>query len=372
MNKKVKYVLLAISAVAIVGILTGWAYLQHPKFGQLPSGALLESLERSPNHRDGEFHNLMDTPMLSDGESVFSVLWDNARSSGDGLRPDQALPNQITDLHALDPQQDVVLWLGHSSYYVQLGGARLLIDPVFSDNAAPVPLVNRAFEGTNPYTVDDMPPIDYLLITHDHWDHLDFPTLKVLEPKVANVVTGLGVTVYLEQWGYSSDRLHSRDWHEVIEFDDGLRVHVLPARHYSGRLLTRNQTQWVSFALQAGERQLYFSGDSGYGEHFSEIGQRFGGFDLVALDHGQYDPRWEHIHMTPEQAAQAAEDLNATTLIPGHVGKFTLAQHAWEEPFERIVAASEGRSYQLATPLIGQPVRLDDEVEPTLSTHWWE
>ncbi|WP_252107952.1 MULTISPECIES: MBL fold metallo-hydrolase [unclassified Halomonas] len=368
MNKKVKHVLLAIIAVIVVGIIAGWAYLQHPKFGQLPSEEAMTVLERSPNHRDGQFHNLMETPALSDGESVFSVLWDNARADRDGLRPNVPLPSAKSDLRTYDLQEDLVVWLGHSSYYVQLNGRRLLIDPVFSRNAAPIPFANQAFEGTTLYSADEMPPIDYVLITHDHWDHLDYPTLKALEPKVDYVITGLGMETYFEQWGYAPDRIHAQDWNDVLTFDDGLRIHVLPARHYSGRLLTRNQTLWVSFALETSERRLYFSGDSGYGEHFTEIGQRLGDFDLVALDHGQYDPRWAHIHMTPEEASHAADDLNTRLLMPGHAGRFALAQHRWDEPFERLVRASETHRYQLVIPLIGQVVALD---APPALQPWW-
>lgn len=365
-----KKVILGIALLIGVIVLGGWGYLQHPKFGKLPEGERLAMIERSPHYVDGEFHNLIDTPMLTEDRSTLSILIENLRSSSEGLRPEEDIPSVKTDLHALGADEDIVIWLGHSSYYVQLGGLRILIDPVFSIDAAPIPFANRAFAGTNAYSAEDFPPIDYLLMTHDHWDHLDYPSIASLKSQVGEVFTGLGVGAYFERWGYDPERVHEGDWYDSFELADGLTLHLLPARHYSGRMLTRNQTLWVGFALESPERKLFFSGDSGYGPHFAEIGQRFEGFDLVALDHGQYDSRWAFIHMTPEEAARAAEELGAAALLPGHVGKFSLARHTWEEPFERIAVASEGRDYRLLTPRIGDPIRL--AVDDQLFSSWWE
>lgn len=264
---------------------------------------------------------------------------------------------------------DVVVWLGHSSYYVQLGGKKILIDPVFSISAAPIAYANDAFAGTTPYTAHDMPDVDYLLGTHDHWDHLDYPSAKALLPKVGQVIVGLGMGQYFEQWGYAPNRVREADWNSSFGELTELRVHVLPARHYSGRMLTRNKTLWVAFALETPQRKLFFSGDSGYGPHFREIGERFGGFDLVALDSGQYDKRWANIHMFPEQAAQAAEDLRTKALLPAHVGRFSIAAHDWDEPFKRIASAAAGKAYRLLTPGIGVPVRVGDESQSF--SPWW-
>jgi len=156
----------------------------------------------------------------------------------------------------------------------------------------------------------------------------------------------------------------------VLELDGSFRIHVLPARHYSGRMLTRHKTLWVSFALETPQRRLFFSGDSGYGPHFKEIGQRLGNFDLVALDIGQYDSRWANIHMFPEEAARAAADLGAKELLPGHAGRFTIAAHDWDEPFKRIASASEGQPYRLLTPIIGEVLRIGDDSQSFRP--WWE
>ncbi len=237
---------------------------------------------------------------------------------------------------------------------------------------APIPWVNRAFDGTHVYGVEDMPEIDQLLITHDHWDHLDHPTITALESKVRKVIAPLGVGSYFEQWGYARDKLREADWYTAVEAASGFTIHVLPARHFSGRLVERNKTLWAAYALEGNGRRLFFSGDTGFGPHFEEIARRIGaGFDLVATDNGQYNERWAHVHMTPEEAFRAAQILGAKAWLPAHVGKFRLARHAWNEPFDRAVAASAGQTdVRLVTPRIGEPLRLgatDQRFEA-----WWQ
>jgi L-ascorbate metabolism protein UlaG (beta-lactamase superfamily) len=358
--------------IFLVGSLTlgACAYLQYPKFGKLPEGDRLEIVKRSPNYANGEFKNLIATPMFSDDSSVVGVIFRNLLTKGERLTPSVPMPSVKTDLKTLDRDMDTVIWLGHSSYFVQLGGKRILIDPVFSLYAAPVPFANKAFDGTSLYTAEDMPKIDYLLVTHDHWDHLDYPSVKALESKTRHVVTGLGVGAYFEHWGYPKQKIHEADWFGALELEPGLTIHVLPARHYSGRLLTRNKTLWSAFALETPTRRIFFSGDSGYGPHFGDIARKFNGFDLVVLDTGQYDERWAFIHMTPEEAAQAAEVLKAKALLPGHIGKFTIARHTWDDPFRRISVAIEGRNYRLLTPKIGERVSIGNENQRYY--RWWE
>lgn len=347
------------------------AYLQHPKFGRLPDGERLALIQRSPNYVDGEFHNLIDTPMFSQDKSFLQVLFENITTKGERLRPLENIPAIKTDLHALSPDKDLLVWLGHSSFYLQLAGKRILIDPVFSEGAAPISAFNKAYAGTSDYSVEDIPPVDTLLITHDHWDHLDYPSIESLKPKVQRVVSPLGVGSYFQEWGYDKERIDEGDWYDTFALGDGVSVHLIPARHYSGRMLTRRKTLWAGFVLETPKRRLLFSGDSGYGPHFAEIGKRFGGFDLVSLDSGQYDPRWAYIHMTPEQAVQAAEDLGAKALLPAHVGRFTLAKHPWDEPFNRISEASANKGHQLLTPMIGQPVSLSADAGNDFKP-WWK
>lgn len=355
--------------IVILSIGVGF-YIRQPKFGTLPHGARLESIRNSPNYADGKFRNLMPTPQFSPGNNTASVWWYFLFEKKERLIPTASIPAVKTDLKSLDKGQDEVVWLGHSSYYIQLGGKRVLIDPVFSPSAAPVSFANKAFAGTNQYTAEDMPEIDYLLISHDHWDHLDYPTIMALKPKVKAIVCGLGVGSYFAEWGFEQKLVHEADWFTALEFGDGFTVHVLPSRHFSGRLLTRNKTLWSGFALVTPERRIFYSGDGGYGPHFKQIGEMLNGFDLAIMENGQYDRNWPYIHMMPEEAAQAAEDLKAKALLPGHSGKFSIANHPWDEPFKRITAASASRGYRLVTPMIGEPVDLDNQQQ--LFSRWWE
>ena len=361
---------MACAGAIVLGAVSIVAYLRQPLFGKLPSGERLERITRSPHYVGGRFLNQIDTPMRTTDQSEWAMWMETLFGKKGQPRPPGAVPTIKTDLKALDPAQDLIVWLGHSSYFVQLGGRRILIDPVFSTSASPLPFTNTAFDGTSIYSADDMPNIDFLLISHDHYDHLDYPSIRALQSKVKQVVTGLGVGAHFDAWGYDPQIVYETDWYETIGKAPDLQIHITPARHFSGRTFTRNQSLWIGFALLSPERRLFFSGDSGYAPHFAEIGRRFGPFDGVALDTGQYDPRWANVHMNPEQAAQAAEDLRTRMLIPGHIGRFSIAPHDWDDPFKRITASSQARSYTLWTPEIGEPVYLDGR-EQTF-TPWWK
>lgn len=369
MKKRIHVTLVGLAAMGALLLLGASAYTRQPKFGTAPEGKRLERIQRSPNYANGEFHNTIPTPMLKEGQGTMSILVSDAINQVDNLRPAHPLPHEKVDLKGLDPNRDTLVWLGHSSFFIQISGKRILVDPVLSPYAAPVSFAIRAFDGTTVYTVDDLPAVDVMLITHDHWDHLDHDTVVALERKVSQVFVPLGVGVYFEQWGYAQDKVREGDWYDKLAIDNNFAVHFTPARHYSGRALTRNKTLWAGFVLESGQRRILLGGDSGYGPHFKELGQRFGSFDLVALDMGQYDPRWPYIHMTPQEASQATQDLNAKALLPAHVGRFSLARHAWDEPFERILAESQGKPYRLATPRIGEALHLD-RTEQRFST-WW-
>jgi len=365
--RKMIFALLLLAACVALG---ACAYLHQPKFGRLPDGDRLAALTNSPHYVDGEFRNLIETPMFTEDRGFFSGLTANLFAEKKRRRPVAAIPSVKTDLRALNREVDAVVWLGHSSYFLQLGGRRILIDPVFSDHAAPLPFLNKAFAGTTLYTADDMPDIDYLLISHDHWDHLDYPTVTALQKRIGKVICGLGVGAHLAHWGYPETQIVEADWFETLRLEEDLIIHVLPARHFSGRLLARNKTLWIAFALETSQRRVFFSGDSGYGPHFAEIGEMFDGFDLAILENGQYDPLWAYIHMLPEETARAAEELHARALLPGHAGKFCISNHAWDDPFIRLTEASREKPYRLLTPKIGEVVDLSDGGQRF--SHWWE
>lgn len=362
-----------VGIVLVVGLLgfAGYGYMHSAKFGAFPEGARLQKITASPNYRDGEFRNLEPIPsMTAAKKGAVQGLITYLLTPKDRPSPPAPVPTVKTDLKALNPGDNMVIWLGHSSFYVQLAGQRILIDPVFSRNAAPIPFANEAFAGTNIYTADDMPTIDILLITHDHWDHLDAPTVLALRDKTSKVVCPLGVGAHFARWGFPEIMVVEMDWQDRLPFENDLLIHALPARHYSGRSLTRNKTLWAAYALISPAYKLYLSGDSGYGSHFAAAGAAFGGFDLALLDSGQYSEDWRFVHMMPEDAVQAASDLQARALLPAHAGKFSISRHAWDEPFERLVQASQGNSIPLLTPEIGAPLRLDAAQHKF--SPWWK
>jgi L-ascorbate metabolism protein UlaG (beta-lactamase superfamily) len=357
--------ILALLAAVVLG---ACAYV-HPPLGQLPQGERLRAVQASTQYRDGFFQNEVASPPRPGGLRFAWAVVRGRFAPKDRPTPTAPLPAVKTDLAALPRDQDVVVWLGHSSYFVQLDGKRLLVDPVFSDYAAPLPWMVKAFDGTSIYTVSDIPQVDAVLISHDHYDHLDYASMKALLSRTPMVIAGLGNGAHLAHWGYPPEKIREVDWHTTVEVAAGLKVHVLPAQHYSGRFMDRNQALWASYAVETPQRRLYFSGDTGFGPHFAGIGNRFDGFDLVALDAGQYNERWADIHMNPEEASRAAEILGARALVTAHAGRFTLARHAWDEPFFRAVAASEGKAYRLLTPRIGEPIRLSDPNQQF--SKWW-
>lgn len=358
--------ILFILTVILTG--TGYLYLQRPLFGMLPGEEQVKRFALSPHYQEGHFVNQIPSPLHTNGSTEWSIWREELFAARGQPRPEHTLPSVKTDLRALDIRQDLFVWLGHSAFYIQLGGKRILIDPVFSENASPVPGTNRAFEGTSIYSASDIPPIDALLISHDHYDHLDYPTVKALQSDVKDVIAGLGVGAHFRAWGYPADMVHEVDWYDTVKAGE-VAITATPARHFSGRTFTRDRSLWTGFVLKSAGRTLFISGDSGYGPHLSEIGKRFGPFDWVALDSGQYDPRWANVHMSPEEALQAARDLHAKAFTPDHIGRFSLAPHAWYDPMKRIIRGNTF-GHALWTPLIGQPVYFDSP--PTRYTPWWD
>jgi len=357
--------------IAITAALAIYFYyfLKEPQFGRMPSGARLERIKKSPNFRDGQFQNLSVTPDLAEGVSYFTVLKEFIFDKSKRIKPETTIPSVKSDLLHLKPEEDILVWFGHSSYFLQVDGKTMLVDPVFSGAASPVSFTTPSYAGSDVYAVEDFPAIDYLFISHDHWDHLDYKTILKLKSKVKKVITGLGTGEHLETWGYNPDQIEERDWNESVDLGNGFIANVTPGRHFSGRGLSRNRALWVSFALQTPTKKLFIGGDSGYDTHFKAIGDKFGPFDLVILECGQYNKNWKYIHMMPEEVAQAAEDLKAKKLMPVHWAKFSLAQHDWDDSIIRVTKAAKLKNLPLVTPVIGEVVNLnEDKSYPA----WWE
>jgi L-ascorbate metabolism protein UlaG (beta-lactamase superfamily) len=357
---------LIILLVFVVGINI---FMQQEQFGKRPTGMRLELIKNSPNYKNNSFQNLSHTPSLTEGVSMFSVLKEFVFNKNEFKKPSQNIPTTKTDLLQLNPLENVVVWFGHSSYFIQIDGKKILVDPVLSDNASPLSFTTKAFEGTNVYNTEDFPEIDYLFISHDHWDHLDYKTIMKLKSKIKTIICGLGTGAHFEHWGFDSNSIIEKDWNETITLKDGFEIHTVPARHFSGRSFTRNKALWMSFVLKTPSSKLFIGGDSGYDAHFAEIGNQFGPFDLAFLENGQYDKSWKYIHMMPNEVLQAAIDLKAKALFPVHSSKFTLANHNWNEPLSKISKLAEATEIKLITPLIGEKTNIHTE---KIFPKWWE
>jgi L-ascorbate metabolism protein UlaG (beta-lactamase superfamily) len=361
--------MITLSIIVAVLVLATILFMQQPSFGKKPSGKRLERIRKSPNYKNGSFQNLVETPSLTGGATYYKVMREFFFGEKKRNIPDSLLPSVKRDLKLQPSLKPEITWFGHSSYLIQVNGMNILVDPVFSERTSPVQYAGtKAFRGSNVYTVDDMPRIDVLVLTHDHYDHLDYETVKKLKDRVGTVVTPLGVGEHLEYWGVPVEKIKELDWWEQLAINDDTRFIAAPARHFSGRGFKRNETLWSSFVFETKGYKIYIGGDSGYEKHFREIGNRFGPFDLVILENGQYNIHWANIHMMPEETVQAAIDLKAKVLFPVHWGKFALAIHPWDESINRVLAKADEMKVNVVTPQIGEQV-IVDSILP--AAKWW-
>ena len=367
--KTIKWFFIILSTLIVLLFLTTYFYLKKPLFGKAAEGARLERMKKSPHFKDGVFQNINNTPAVTEGYSTLGIIADKLFTNYPRLTPVDSIPSQKVDLLKLPIDSNVLVWFGHSSYFIQLDGKRILVDPVFSGNASPIPGTVVAFKGTDRYKVEDLPNIDYLILSHDHYDHVDYETLIKLRAKTQKVICGLGVGADFEEWGYKPENILEKDWNETIDFGGGFFIHTTPARHFSGRGFTRNNTLWMSYVLQSPTMKIYIGGDSGYDTHFAEIGKKFGPIDLAVLEDGQYDVKWKYIHLQPAEVLKAAKDLNAERLFPVHSSKFVLANHPWDEPLTKITALNKTTKIPLVTPIIGEFVYLKNDKQ--VFRQWW-
>lgn len=336
--------------------------------GKLPSGKYLERLKKSPNYRDGAFQNLNPTPMKPEGVSYWKMMREFFKKHPE-TAPSKKIPFAKTNLGKLETVEPLLVWFGHSSYLLKIEDKVFLVDPVLSGNAAPLSFMVKAFPGADEYRAEHMPAVDYLILTHDHYDHLDFKTIRKLKNKIDRIFCSLGVASHLVYWGIDINRITELDWWDSAEVNENMRLTAAPARHFSGRSIKRGQSLWSSFILKTAKLNIYLGGDSGYDDHFKEIGKKFGPFDLAILESGQYNKMWPLIHMMPEETVQAAIELKAKVLMPVHWGKFKLGMHPWNEPVKRVFAKARELNLRIITPMIGEVVLLNNNYTVN---HWWE
>ncbi|BAU54296.1 MBL fold metallo-hydrolase [Mucilaginibacter gotjawali] len=334
--------------------------------GEDPKGDELARLDTLPNYKNGSFENLAEKA----NSSAKHNRWLFLRRRPASIRPASPLPWIKTDLRTLAEPAPTVVWFGHSSLLIKTGQGNILIDPVFSNHAGPVPGLVTAFPGTGHYHAKDMPTIDVLIISHDHYDHLDYRTLIKLKDKIKMAVVPMGVGEDLIYWGFDPKRIIELNWNQSTTLNSGLRITATPAQHRSNRTYGQdNKTLWASYVIQAGNYRLFYGGDGGYGAYFKKIGLQYGPFDLALLECGQYSPNWPWTHLWFGQAAQAAVDLHASLLQPIHWGKFVEADQPWNEPIKTLLPAAEKLGIQVNVPRIGEPYTLGN---PPDKVDWWD
>lgn len=320
------------------------------------------------NHQSKKFQNLGGVAYRVGNISVREMLlgfWQRPKT----VRPSQPVPSVQTDLKTASFDQPTIIWFGHSSYLIKAGELNILIDPVFSGNASPIPRSVQAFAGANDYQVADLPPIDVLVISHDHYDHLDYATIQQLKGRVKHVVLPLGVAAHFRHWGWPPELLTELNWGDQTTPITGLTLTATPAQHMSGRSFSPQQTLWTSYVLDMRGTRMFIGGDSGYGPHFKAIGEQYGPFDLALLENGQYNELWHTIHTLPAETAQAAIDLRAKALLPVHWAKFTLGYHPWNEPIKLLLPLADALGLPVTVPRIGEPYAVGGPLKRDV---WWD
>ena len=323
----------------------------------------------SPQFRDGKFRNVAPRRPTGFLKTV-ALMWRVLTQKPDTTVPRAPIPVQELDAATLAAAPDASLFrLGHSTLLLKLAGEFWLTDPVFSERASPVQWAGPKRFHAPPISIAELPPIKGVILSHDHYDHLDHAAVLELAPKVEMFITPLGVGDRLIAWGIPAAKVRQLDWWQQTSLA-GVRLVATPAQHFSGRGLSDgNSTLWASWVILAGDLRVFFSGDTGYHADFKTIGERFGPFDVTFMETGAYDAQWPDVHMQPEQTLQAHLDLRGGWLMPLHNGTFDLAMHAWHEPFDRILALAQSADVPLATPGMGERLSL---ANPQAGQRWWQ
>ena len=385
---KLIIVLVVIAIIAVAGL---WLYLKFsPQTGATPSDDQLTTYESLENHDGDHFINLVvaddpEIPSDSRRRDKWKRLWEVITRSAEQVKPPAPLGANSVDFEQAiganlsDTSNQIrVTWLGHSAALASMDGVSLLFDPMFGKYASPIPGVIERFAGSLPDNIEQMPPVDVVMISHDHYDHLDYGSIKRFDSRIAHYVVPLGVGDHLREWGVDPNKITELNWWDQVQIK-GVDIVLTPSLHSSGRTIgNQKSTLWGGFAVLGQTQKLFFSGDTGYGGHFARIGERLGPFDLALVEDGQYNELWLKHHMLPEQSYQAAVDLKAKQMLPIHWGGFVLSTHPWNQPPERLIAAREkvlleqaasGDSLpEIITPEIGRTFKVPAE-KP--QNRWW-
>jgi L-ascorbate metabolism protein UlaG (beta-lactamase superfamily) len=368
-NRRARRVAGAALVASAATAAAAWAWRDVSEaFGAPPAGDRGERVRRSPQFRDGKFHNTVPARLLPPGSG-----WQTFRELLFGKQ--KRKPTGIVPVIGADPQPELpadglhVTWYGHSSALIEIEGRRILFDPVWSERCSPSSIVGPRRLHPPPVPLDRLPRLDAIVISHDHYDHLDMATVRTLaRTQSAPFLMPLGVGGHLDRWGVPADRIIELDWNDSVTIA-GLRLVAAAARHFSGRKFTRDNTLWASWVVIGSQRRVFYTGDSGYFDGYAGIGAEYGPFDVTMIQIGAYGTAWPDIHMTPEDGATAHLDLGGGLLIPLHWATFNLALHDWAEPADRIWREAKARDIRLAVPRPGERIDVDD---PPAVDGWWQ
>ena len=341
------------------------------QFGGKVTRELVARYAQSDNWRDGCFQNLEETQLTINLIDFPRVIYKQlaTRKGRDPKQPLPVIPFGKTAFLA-PTEHSKFIWYGHSAILLRIGGKTILIDPMLGPNTTPIaPMATKRFSENTLELIDQFPPIDLVLLTHDHYDHLDYASIQRLQSKTSHFLVALGVKRHLVRWGVAADSITEMDWWDSRDFDE-LKITFTPTRHFSGRGLTdRAKTLWGGWAFRTPQENIWFSGDGGYGQHFQEIGRRLGPFDFAFMECGQYNHDWHPIHLFPDEAVQAAIDAGAKKAMPVHWGGFALSyQHSWKEPPAAFVQAAQDKQLDYCLPQIGELFR----ASTVQQEEWWK
>lgn len=344
----------------------GYGVMKTAPFGAMPSGNRLERIQSSPNFKEGQFVNLDPASDFTSKRSRVEVMGDFFFGDKAQRTPPYPVPSKFTDLSRL--KENDLVWFGHSGVIFKKAGLTIAADPSLHD-AFPFEVAYAPFPGSAIYQPEHLPPLDYLLITHDHYDHLDYRTFVPIQSRVKKVICPLGVGAHLESWGCPPSKIVELDWFESFPLSSASELTLVPSRHFSGRTFKRNQTLWGGFVLDLNGYVFYLSGDTSSGSHFQMIKDRFPKIDFAVLEDGQYNVDWADVHLLPSEWKKAAQTLSPNAIMTCHNSKYSISVHSWNEPMITAYQSAKELGIPMVNPLIGQ--RIDLENPDTNLPQWW-